>query len=698
MQPQKPYFNLFFIVIFLIALYTLFIDNCEAQWLPEVRLTNAPAASYVYYGCSWAVAANGNIVHVVWSDGRNGNGEIYYERSTDKGINWGTDTRLTNNSGTSTGASVAISGVYVHVIWTDTRDGNPDIYYKRSPDKGLSWGADTRLTNDINTQALSSLSVAGNFIHISWVDNRHGPYGHYEIYYKRSTNNGSTWEAETRMTNDSAESINASISSSGNYVHLAWNDWRYGFNDGNMEIMYKRSTNSGLNWSSDTRLTNNTAMSEYASVSASGLNVNVVWRDTRNGNWEIYYKRSSDAGINWGSDTRLTNVNSKKDYPNVVSNCSNIHVAWADPRDNNIYQVYYKRSTDYGVNWSADTRLTSTSDTSANPTLAISGTSVQTVWHDNRFGNYEVFYKSNPTGNTSPTYTISGQVTFKDNGQPVNSGRVVALHYDKETNNIIRVDSTRIQQGGYYTLPQVPQDTINIMYYQNDEDNLQFVPTYYKSAIDWQLADKIYPTENLTDIDGQVYRITNGGSSNQYISGKCYISNDLPVTPLKDVIIYARIGNEFINYGISNADGLYIDSKLPSGNYTLYAYRLGHNYLTRNVTLSGNNLDTIDFYFGPPIGIKNISETVPAQFMLYQNYPNPFNPISNIKFQMSNFAFANLKVYDVLGKEVVTLVNEQLKLGIYEVEFDGTNYPSGIYYYQFVAGDYTETKKMILVK
>jgi hypothetical protein len=104
------------------------------------------------------------------------------------------------------------------------------------------------------------------------------------------------------------------------------------------------------------------------------------------------------------------------------------------------------------------------------------------------------------------------------------------------------------------------------------------------------------------------------------------------------------------------------------------------------------------------IGIKKISENIPVSFLLYQNYPNPFNPTTTIKFDITLDSRLRgndkvlLKVYDILGKEVTTLVNEQLKPGSYEVEFNGTNYPSGVYFYELRAGNYYETKKMVLVK
>jgi hypothetical protein len=103
-------------------------------------------------------------------------------------------------------------------------------------------------------------------------------------------------------------------------------------------------------------------------------------------------------------------------------------------------------------------------------------------------------------------------------------------------------------------------------------------------------------------------------------------------------------------------------------------------------------------------GIQKISAEIPTVYNLYQNYPNPFNPVMKIKFDVpleSRLRGNNnvtLKIYDVLGKEITTLVNEKLSSGMYEVEWDGTNYPSGVYFYKLITDNYSETKKMVLIK
>jgi len=85
-------------------------------------------------------------------------------------------------------------------------------------------------------------------------------------------------------------------------------------------------------------------------------------------------------------------------------------------------------------------------------------------------------------------------------------------------------------------------------------------------------------------------------------------------------------------------------------------------------------------------------------FRLHQNYPNPFNPSTKIKFTTSDFGFATLKVYDVLGNEIATLVNEEKSASSYAVEFNVTGLTSGIYVYRLKAGNFIESKKMDLIK
>jgi hypothetical protein len=97
-------------------------------------------------------------------------------------------------------------------------------------------------------------------------------------------------------------------------------------------------------------------------------------------------------------------------------------------------------------------------------------------------------------------------------------------------------------------------------------------------------------------------------------------------------------------------------------------------------------------------GFKQSSNWIPSQFMLAQNFPNPFNPSTTIRYELQLSALVKLTVYNILGQEIATLVNEQQQAGNKSVKIDMNSYPSGVYFYRMTAGTYTEVKKMVLIR
>jgi hypothetical protein len=96
--------------------------------------------------------------------------------------------------------------------------------------------------------------------------------------------------------------------------------------------------------------------------------------------------------------------------------------------------------------------------------------------------------------------------------------------------------------------------------------------------------------------------------------------------------------------------------------------------------------------------VEENSSTVPAQYELAQNYPNPFNPSTNIQFQIPRDGYVTISVYNSIGQQVATLVDADLKSGVHYATFDAAEFPSGVYYYRIQAGDFTQAKKMLLLK
>ncbi len=371
------------------------IQTVITQWQNEVRLTNDPGYSALLDNSNARrITASGDNIHITWYEDRAADYEIYYKRSTNGGTNWDSDVRLTSNSGFSLYPSIAVSGSVLHVVWQDTRDGNEEIYYQRSTTGGTIWGAATRLTNSPGGSKYPSVSVSGTLVHVFWHDFRSGSW---KIYYKRSTDSGVNWSVDTRLS-DQGAAIGAegyaSTCVNGNYVHAAWHDSR----DGYFEIYYKRSIDGGNNWSADVRLSNDPQGSDVPSISASGNYVHVTWYDQRDGNSEIYYKRSSDNGDNWSTDIRLTNAPDNSFFPVIESSGNNVHIVWHDRRSG-IYRPYYKHSSDHGVNWENDYVLNNEPNLAHHPFIAVSGSGVHVIWEDFRFTGPDIYYRKNPTGN-----------------------------------------------------------------------------------------------------------------------------------------------------------------------------------------------------------------------------------------------------------------------------------------------------------
>ena len=417
-----------FLKIFLYAVICLIITGnsyTEAQWQSDQRLTNSSGISHTSFNNSKCIAANGNNVHAVWSDQRNMNYEVYYKRSVDGGQNWSADQLLTNIPLTSELPSIAVSGSDVHVVWLDFRESNYSIYYKRSSDGGSSWEQDIFLTGNSGFLLYRpSIDVSGSEVHLVWEDIREG---NWEIFHKRSSDGGLNWGADTRLTNNTAYSEFSSISVSGSKVYVAWTDGRSGFP--NSEIYFKVSTDNGQSWGAETRLVNSIS-ARYPSVSSDGSRVHVVWEDERDSNFEIYTMQSVDGGINWSAERRLTNNSEIQRNASVSVSGNHVHVVWDDGRDGNNVMIYYKFSSDGGLTWGADTRLTDLTGNALSPSIAVSGPALYVIMADTRDGDWEIYFNGNPNGNTVGIQNYSSEIPEKfelsqNYPNPFNPGTVI---------------------------------------------------------------------------------------------------------------------------------------------------------------------------------------------------------------------------------------------------------------------------------
>lgn len=139
---------------------------------------------------------------------------------------------------------------------------------------------------------------------------------------------------------------------------------------------------------------------------------------------------------------------------------------------------------------------------------------------------------------------------------------------------------------------------------------------------------------------------------------------------------------------------------LLPGSYSLVASVAGYFPDTvRNIVVTDSLATRVDFTLHKiPSAAVQDERVAPERFQLFQNYPNPFNPVTTIEFEIPRASFVTLKIFDLLGREVATLVNEEMKPGRYERMFDGSNLASGVYFYHLTAEAFSQTKKLVLLQ
>jgi hypothetical protein len=199
---------------------------------------------------------------------------------------WTASKRLTWTSDKSSAPAISVdSSKHLHIVWCEQIPGNPEIYYKKSTDEGTSWNTAKRLTWNSGSSYSPSLIVdESNNIQVVWYD---WTPGTPEIFTKRSTNGGMSWTTK-RLTWTSGYSFNPVISTdTSNNIHVVWHDDTPGI----PELYYKRSKNGGVSWTLK-RLTWTSGYSYSPTISTDSNNrIHVIWIDNTPGNYEIYYRK-----------------------------------------------------------------------------------------------------------------------------------------------------------------------------------------------------------------------------------------------------------------------------------------------------------------------------------------------------------------------------------------------------------------------
>jgi hypothetical protein len=351
------------------------------------RLTSAD-------GDSWhshiGVDSDDNI-HIAWQDNRDGNDEIYYTKLDNTGTTLIDDMRLTSDVAVSEWPVLDVDGQgNVHIIWRDSRDATPEVYYTKLDNLGNVVVDDTRLTVGSNNTWGYHLQVnSSDHVNVVWVDYR---VGDPEIYYAKLDNSGAKLVDDTRLTtaNGEARWPHIVVDNADN-AHVLWYDAR----SGNGEICYEKLDSGGNTIVDDTRLTFSGTVSgaPHPGVDPSN-NIHVLWPDTRDVDQKIYYSKLDSIGGTLVEDKAVTDISSSQVSWGYWSDMDgyDLHITWDDDRDGNS-EIYYSKLDNNGNPLVQDIRITNDQSSSWWPRICVDNShAFHIVWDDDRDGNREIYY------------------------------------------------------------------------------------------------------------------------------------------------------------------------------------------------------------------------------------------------------------------------------------------------------------------
>ena len=315
---------------------------------------------------------------------------------------------------------------------------------------------------------------------------------------------------------------------------------------------------------------------------------------------------------------------------------------------------------------------------------------------------------------TENGYSISGTAIDSIYGTPINKG-VVIIRKGTHTPTLMKPTAPNADSSVYAGFVK-PDGTFNVTVEDSDYYFVQgyseyYLPTYYNNenaaSVFWQNADSVFINESVLNKNLFVKRDSSYGGGLVY--GYVTIPNsDASKNDGVSLFAQSTTNNQLYAYNFAKETGYYGINNLPYGTYKVVAQKVGFpNAYSNDFTISSSNPSQRDLYITfEPSDVDIENNIIPKSIKLYNNYPNPFNPSTKIRFSIPNViasetkqsARTTLKIYDLLGNEIATLVDEDKSAGTYEVNFNANNLASGIYIVTLKANSLSVSQKIILMK
>ncbi len=663
-------------LLFGMLLSGILFHSSSAQWSTNPLVNNAISTFNFYNKFVPVIVSDGaGGAIITWEDSRNdgSNFDIYAQRINASGVVLWTADGVAISTGpqdkrapaiVSDGAGGAI------ITWKDSRTGFNlfDIYAQRIDSSGtVKWTTDgvaiCTVAGVQEDQKIVSDGSGGAII--TWEDQRSGSGAGYKIYAQRIDSNGSIhsgWTADgVAIRSNLSGSVNLpSILGDGSGgAIITWSDYR---NLSNYDIYAQRITGAG-----DTLWTANgapvctfgTNQGRPLIVSDGSGGAIIEWTDNDINGGDLYAQRINSSGTKlWATNgVAICAAANIQQYSTIISDGSGgAIVTWRDARSG-FGDIYAQR-----VNASGDTLwvangaiICAATDEQYWPTIVSDGAGGAIItWHDNRAGTgaYDI-YAQRINGSGVVQWTTDGAAVCTSGnmqGYPTvttdGAGGAIITWYDYRAGSNSDIYASQINANGSLGAGPLPVELVSFAALSNQ----------HIVELKWKTA---------TEVNNYGFEIEKKRIKDELGSMK-----------------WEKIG--FVEgSGTTNSpkEYSYSDKNVSSGKYS---YRL------MQIDRDGK------FKYSQEVEVT-IGST-PKEFALAQNYPNPFNPSTVISYQLPANSHVTLKVYDAIGREVATLVNEVKEAGSYSSRFDGAKLSSGIYFVRLQSGEKIQLEKMILLK
>ncbi|GEM_PF-3240056 len=421
-----------------------------------------------------------------------------------------------------------------------------------------------------------------------------------------------------------------------------------------------------------------------------------------------------------------------------------------EKRGSNNSNIVYKLEFD-GYYFSPELYLTNDSYQNLNPFMSL----YHAVWQSNKKGNYNIYYAEIGYDSLINKGAIDSSQNDEINPCIIYISNLEVLFYEKNNKIYYRIYSNS-WGSEYYCSSEVnfpcfmpkavsTDSVINLCFLS--QINTTTSRIYVKKGtvstnggINWQTAVALYQPGSQRNINisrginnylfydydtlgsTNVFAVNFDTLNNKYVMTSRFSGNNISGAGYNLVTnLLTSYQNLFTDFSwirktsdstmvmiMKNINGNEFFRKFYLGNNTfdsrtVIGYNWGYDSTYRKLDISWEQMlnekrAIVGSWYRQTTGINYAGNVIPDKFNLSQNYPNPFNPSTKIRFDIPKASFVKLKVIDILGREIETLVDDKLQPGIYEVNWNALQRPSGVYFYQIQSGNFNQTKKMVLIK